>query len=299
MAGSDWITEVAEGVFLVDVGLFGRPGLGGVYVLAGAEAAIVETGTSLSAPRIVAALAELGIPRGRVRWIFLTHIHLDHAGGAGALLPELPNAQVVVHRRGAKHLINPSRLVESVRQAVGERFPLYGEAIPIPEERIVVPEDGERFPVGAHLVRAIDSPGHAPHHLCYLEEAKGLLFTGDAAGLYLGGKLLPTTPPPSFDLELSLATLKRLQALKPRALLFTHFGIRQGDATLAEYERLLPAWVNTVARALKSGVSGNEELAGFLSDAGWPADDPRFRDDLLMSARGAEMYLEKRGADRG
>lgn len=291
--------RVERDVYLVDFGLFGRPRAGGIYVLSGEEAAVVEAGTSHAVPRVLEALEELGIPRTAVRWIFLTHVHLDHAGGAGLLVRELPRAQVVVHRRGAKHLADPARLLASVRQAVGDRFPLYGEAIPIPEERLHVAGDGETFEVGGHLVRAVDAPGHAPHHLCFFEEGKRLLFTGDAAGLYLGGRLYPATVPPSFDLELSLSTLERLAALGPNALCYTHFGLRPGARGLEEYARVLSDWLEVIREAWRGGWDGGADLAGLearLLAAGWPVRDPLVREDLWMSAKGALLYLKRREA---
>ncbi len=291
MAGCD-MRQVAEGVYLVDAWQFGRPGIGGVYLLSGTEAALVESGTSLAVPRVLAGLEEAGIPREAVRWIFVTHVHLDHAGGAGALVRELPRARVVVHPRGAKHLADPTKLVASVKQAVGDRFPLYGEAIPIPWERLHVAEDGERFAVGAHTLRAVFSPGHAPHHLCFFEEVKGLLFTGDAAGLYLGDGLIPATPPPSFDLELSLATLERLSALAPKALCYTHFGLRPGAEGLAEYGELLRWWVQVVGERRTE-----EAVLAALARQGWPVEDELVREDLLMSVRGVLMYLARREAE--
>lgn len=291
MAGCE-LRQVAEGVYLLDAWQFGRPGTGGVYLLSGAEAAVVESGTSLAAPRILAGLEQVGIPREAVHWIFVTHVHLDHAGGAGALMQELPHARAVVHPRGAKHLADPTRLVASVKQAVGDRFPLYGEAIPIPEGRLHPARDGERFTVGAHTLRAVFSPGHAPHHLCFFEEVKGLLYTGDAAGLYLGGRLIPATPPPGFDLEVSLATLERLSTLSPKALCYTHFGLRPGAEGLAEYGELLRWWVRLVDERRMEGA-----VLAELARQGWPVEDERVREDLLMSVRGVLMYLDRREAE--
>ncbi|HAF69809.1 TPA: hypothetical protein DCL37_00380 [Candidatus Acetothermia bacterium] len=297
MAGFPEPLKAAPGIHLVDAYQFGRPGVGGVYVILADQVALVESGTSLSKDLVLEALDGLGIPRDKVRWIFLTHIHLDHAGGAGALLPYLPSARVVVHPRGAKHLVNPSRLVESVRAAVKGRFPLYGEAIPIPKERIHEAQDGDRFDLGGRTILALESPGHAPHHLCFLEEKDGLLFTGDAAGLFYSGRLVPATVPPSFDLEASLSTLKRLYSLHPSTLLYTHFGPRPGRDALSEYGELLVWWVELVKRAL--GRAGEEEVAveevlGELGRAGWPVDDPTVKEDLSMSARGAMIYLRRR-----
>lgn len=289
------LTEVHPGVWLLDTDQFGVPGQGGIYLLPRPPAALVEAGTSLGQGRILAALEALGVRREEVDWIFLTHIHLDHAGGAGALLKELPRARAVVHERGARHLADPSRLVASVREAVRDRFPLYGEAIPIPEERIHVARDGEAFPAGGDTIRAVETPGHAPHHLCYFLEGEKLLFTGDAAGLYLGGVLVPTTVPPSFDLELSLRSLDRMEALGPRLLLYTHFGL--GDPRLlGEYKALLRRWVERVEAGWRGGLDEAALVAEVVSEAereGLIPSGPA-RGDLAMSVRGVLAYLQAR-----
>ncbi len=289
------LTEAHPGVWLLDADQFEVPDQGGVYILPGRPAALVEAGTSLAQGRILAALDRLGIAREDVAWIFLTHIHLDHAGGAGGLLQELPTAKAVVHARGARHLVDPSRLVASVKEAVRDRFPLYGTVVPIPEERLHVAQDGEAFPLGRFRIRAVDAPGHAPHHLCYFAEGEKLLFTGDAAGLYLGGTLVPSTVPPSFDLETSLATLRRLAGLRPTLLLFTHFGPGSPDL-LARYGELLRAWVGRVRRLRRAHAGEDELVAAVLAEAereGLIPSGPA-RGDLAMSARGVIAYLHQR-----
>jgi len=289
------LEEVCPNVFLVDIEHFGQPGLGGAYIVVTEEVALVDTGTSLTSGRVLAGLKELGIRKERVKWIFLTHVHLDHAGGAGALLPELPNATVVVHPRGAKHLADPTKLVASTKSAVRERFRFYGDAGPIPEERIHSAQDGEIFPLGKIRVQAIDSPGHAPHHLCFFVPERGWLFTGDAVGLYIKGTLLPTTVPPSFDLKASLATLDRLASLGPKKLLFTHFG--PGEPTLiGEYRKLLLSWVERVRRHLDK--SEEEAVSAILAEIqaeGFPVG-PGVSGDWSMSVRGALQYLRRKEA---
>lgn len=285
--------EVHPDVWLLDTDQFGTPGQGAVYVLRGRPAALVEAGTSLAQERILGALDHLAIPREDVAWIFLTHVHLDHAGGAGGLVTELPEAKAVVHTRGARHLTDPSRLLASVQAAVRDRFPLYGTMSPIPE-RLHVAHDGEAFPAGGFRIRAVDSPGHAPHHLCYFAEGQQLLFPGDAAGLYLGGRLLPSTVPPSFDLDLALATLDRLADLRPKKLLFTHFGAGSPEL-LAQYAGLLRAWVDRVARLRPEHPDENDLVARVLTEAareGLPAGPAR--GDLAMSVRGVVQYLAQR-----
>ncbi|MFN3346398.1 MAG: MBL fold metallo-hydrolase [Candidatus Bipolaricaulaceae bacterium] len=291
-----FVGEVLPGLFLVDIDHFGEPGLGGAYIfVVDKEIAMVDSGTSRSKDRILRALADLGLSCERVRWIFLTHVHLDHAGGAGVLLPEFPNATVVVHPRGAKHLVDPSKLVASTQSVTGARFRFYGEAKPVPEDRVHAAQDGESFALGSLRIQAVDSPGHAPHHLCFFVPKEGLLFTGDAAGLYLKGNLLPTTVPPNFDLEAWLGTLAKLQALAPKRLLFTHFG-PGGPELLGEYGKLLLAWVEKV-RPYKD-MPEEEAVAAVLAGVaaeGWPMG-PGVSGDWSMSVRGVLQYLRRKEA---
>lgn len=289
------LQEVWPGLFLVDIGHFGEPGLGGAYIFVGEEVALFDAGTSLAKDRILWALDLLGIAPSRVRWIFLTHVHLDHAGGAGVLVPEFPAVRVVVHTRGANHLVDPSKLVSSTQAATGERFRFYGTALPIPPERLHIPRDGEVLTVAGQRVQVLDAPGHAPHHLCFFLPEPGLLFTGDAVGLYLKGGLLPTTVPPSFDLEASLATLERLEALRPKKLFFTHFGPGE-PALIGKYRTLLLSWVERVRRHQdKPEEEAVSAVMAEISAEGFPVG-PGVSGDWSMSVRGVLAYLRRKEA---
>ena len=290
------LRKLREGLWLLDTGQFGLPRLGGVYILrSGDEAALMETGTSLAAPTVLGALDALGIAREGVRKIFLTHIHLDHGGGVGVLVRELPEATVVVHERGAKHLVDPSRLLASVKEAVGGRFPLYGTAEPVPRERIDPVGNERTFRVGEEEVSAIPTPGHAPHHLCFYLPRTGELFTGDAAGLYLGGRLYPTTPPPSFDLERALESLQRVSGLRPRRLLYTHFGpAEEPGRLLREYGEVLEWWVGKIKAVRDSASSEEEAMKRLLADpevAAYAHDGDKDMEELAMNIRGVLVYL--------
>jgi len=210
---------MGHGVFVIDT-LYLRPGLAASHlVVDDGRAAFVDTGAGPAAPRLLAALDEIGIAREQVDYLFLTHVHLDHAGGAGQLMQALPNARAVLHPRGAPHLIDPTRLIAGSIQVYGEALyrQLYGELIPIPAERVIVAEDGQRLQLGRRTFEFVDAPGHARHHFCVWDEASRSMFTGDTFGLSYrelasarGAFILPTTTPVQFEPEALLASIDRL-----------------------------------------------------------------------------------------
>src|SRR5215212_5558254 len=170
----------------------------------GAAAAIVETGPTTCLDPLTAGLKDQGVSHEDVRQIYLTHVHLDHAGASGHLSEVLPDATFYVHEVGYPHLVDPSKLVKSATRIYGERMEeLWGEAYPVPEDRIVVLKDGEETETAGGVLVAHDTPGHAYHHLAYLEPDSGSLFTGDVAGIRLPGQsyIRPPTPPPEIDIE--------------------------------------------------------------------------------------------------
>ncbi len=241
---------------LADVRMFQQEGFGAVYLIDDERKAIIETGTSWDADRILEAVRSFGLKPAEIDAIVLSHIHLDHAGGAGFLLPEMPQAQVYVHERGFKHLVDPTRLVASAREALGaEEADLFGTMRAIPADRLVAVQDRQRLELGKHALVFLDSPGHAPHELTILDERTRCVYTGDAAGLYFPGDeiLMPIAPAPAFDLEKNLETLRRLLALQPRALLFSHYGphVNPKDAIEAMMVAY-PEWSRIVREKLAS-----------------------------------------------
>ena len=263
---------------------------GAAYYLHGTRHALIETGTSLSAPYIVQALPDVELD-----YIFVTHVHLDHAGGAGKLARRYPHASVIVHPRGRRHLIDPTRLVESVRAATGEMFSLYGEAIPIDAGCVHEADDGERFDLGdGVIIEVIYSPGHAPHHLCFFAPRESMLYAGDAAGALHDRQLYCTTVPPSFDLELSLQTIERLRSLRPKRIFYTHFGpADDADRLLVNYADLLKRWAEGIdARRRKMTLP--DLIDSVLADSSLvpPGFNEEIRPELAMSVRGMLTYLE-------
>ncbi|MEE8232056.1 MAG: MBL fold metallo-hydrolase [Thermoplasmata archaeon] len=215
-----------ERTTLMDVHMFGTPHFGGIYLIDEDRPTLIETGTSDSKAAILRALDQLHVDPATIENVIVTHIHLDHAGGAGFLLDQLPRARVYVHELGFPHLADPSRLLASAAKALGDAFAGYGTLRPIPEERMVPVRGGEVLDLGGRELEIVYSPGHARHHVCILDRSTRALYTGDSSGIYfpVDGRIIPTSPFPEFDLPTALETMERLEALRPEALLYSHFG---------------------------------------------------------------------------
>jgi len=271
--------------YLADVRLFQQEGFGAIYLIDDERKTVIETATSWEVGRVLEAIRAFGLKPEDIDALVVSHIHLDHAGGAGFLLPEMPRAKVYVHERGHKHLVDPTRLVESARQALGpEESEFYGTMRPIRADRLVAVKDGDRLDLGKHELLFLDSPGHAPHELTFLDERNQCVYTGDAAGLYFPGDeiLMPIAPAPAFDLEKNLRTFERLLALEPRALLFSHYGPHVHPKEAIEAMMVAyPAWARIV-----------KEKLGTLGE------DGVLRELYEMSCRAAKRYsrdfLERR-----
>ena len=188
----------ASFIEIIDTQQFGLPRTGAIYLVRGASLALVESGTAISAGRTLTKLEELAVAP---RFILLTHIHLDHAGGAGYLARQFPQVKIVAHERAIRHLIDPRQLVNGVRLAAPDLYHHYGEPLPIPEHQLVFVTGGEVFDLGSDVqIEVIAAPGHAPHHICFYERTSRTLFTGDAAGNWSNPVDVPLTVPPRFDL---------------------------------------------------------------------------------------------------
>ncbi len=263
--------EGAPNVHLVDTEGFNATRYCGVYVLQDPTGTIlVETGASPTVDRVLHALDALDVDRDNVRYVAPTHIHLDHAGATGHLLRELPNAEAVLHERYAKYLQEPEPLLESVKEAVGDRFPQYGTCLPIDPDRVVHVTGGETLEAGTRRLHVHHAPGHAPHHVVYHDAQDGTLYTGDAAGMLLpaNGALEVTTPPPAFDLDAYQTTVQMQRDLDPERLALTHYGIVQDpDDHLQAYAELLDTWVEEVLHLRDTGTDDLDELATALLDA--------------------------------
>jgi len=236
------------------------------------RAAFVDVGTNGSVPYLLAALDELGIAREAVDYVLLTHVHLDHAGGAGALLRELPRARAVLHPRGAPHMIDPSKLIAGSKVVYGEeRFErLYGELLPISRERVQVAADGERLPLGARTLELIHVAGHALHHYAVVDAAHASIFSGDTFGISYraldtaaGPFITPSTVPTQFDPEQHLASIDRMLSYRPESIYLMHFSRVTGVARLAE---LLKEQIRELARIARRHAQARDPAPAIRAD---------------------------------
>ncbi len=295
------LIPVDDHITAIDHNLLGIPGVGVTYVVRGEAIALIETGTALTVPHTLAGLERLGVRPEEVDHIICTHIHMDHAGGAGYLAAALPRAQVYIHSMTGEHLVDPSRLLSSVRRAVGEEaWPLHGDMLPIPAARLC-PAEQLRLDLGrAVVLETIATPGHSPDHLSFWDRKSGGLFIGDAAGLTMDrwGLAFPVTPVPSYDLAAHRATIAMLRSHAIPRIYVTHHGPHDDvDFQLSRAQEQVEGLAALVERALADGDPDVETLA-----ARWlpyPTDGPAAlvaRSWSRMSVAGMLRYELKRRA---
>jgi hydroxyacylglutathione hydrolase len=302
------LTDYDFGIAAIDSG-YGRPRLNAIHLIVeGDRAALVDTGVNSSVPRVLAALAAKGLAPEQVEYVFLTHVHLDHAGGAGELMRHLPRARLTVHPRGARHMADPSRLLAGTVAVYGEAATrkIYGTVIPVAPERIVETPEGTVLALGQREFRFIDTPGHARHHVAIVDGRSGHVFTGDTFGLSYreldcGGRqfVIPTTSPVQFDPAAAIRSVERIAALAPPAIYVTHYSqVRDIPRLASDMRRLIEAHAALAHAARDAGAGRAERLrAGVerivLEEArrqGWA-----LRDDEILAVLGGDIELNAQG----
>ena len=297
---------VAPGVLEIDTLLGGWERVTAGYLIEGPAPALVETGSQSSVPVLTRALAEHGVDPNDLASIAVTHIHLDHAGGVGDIVKVFPKADVYVHPKGARHLVDPARLVASAATVYGDALDsLYGRLEPTPSQRVKALDDEAEINVGGgRVLTAIHSPGHAKHHIGLHDSDSGVLFVGDAVGVRLpdADVLRPATPPTDFDLVQALDSLRRFSERRPSAVALAHYGILPGEpvAALEEAGEILREWAGVAEVAWKSGSDVEEALRDKFGAAieALPPDQRRrveTLNGLHSNAEGLKRWLATSG----
>ena len=308
------VDRAGEGIFAVDVNYM-RPGLAASHILVDhGEAAFVDTGTNACVPALLHALEALGENAARVRYVFLTHIHLDHAGGAGELMRALPNADCIVHPRGSRHMIDPAKLMAGTRAVYGDELTasLYGEIVPIDADRVVEPDDGEWFELGQRRLEVFYTEGHARHHYCLNDPASHGVFTGDSFGISYrdldtsrGPFVFPTTTPVHFDPDAAHEAIDRILERDPECVYLTHYSrVGDLDRLAADMHVCIDAFVRIALDcrqehdrqgAIESGLfeflASRIEAHGFASDR--DAIGAIINADVKLNAQGLIVWLSR------
>ncbi|GGF34692.1 MBL fold metallo-hydrolase [Halobacillus andaensis] len=310
--------KFSDRIHLIDGFDLGIPGRTGTYVIEEENLTLVETGPSPSVPRIVEGLKDLELDPKDVRYLILTHIHLDHAGGAGLLLKECPEAEVIVHEKGKRHLANPSRLIEGARAVYGDSFDqLFDPILPIEEEKLIVKEEGDTLEISPDCtLKFFDTPGHANHHLGIYDPVSNGIFTGDTAGIRYHQTLdygvtfyLPSTSPNQFDPEEMKQSIQRFRDLKVDHIYFGHFGkTDEPEAAFNQVVEWIPKFVEAGEEALVNGngIEGvknrlYEKVNAYLRELQIPDDHPVYEViqlDIEVCAMGLVDYLRKKERNR-
>ena len=306
--------DYGDGIYVVDSGYGGANLIAIHLIVENGRAAIVDTAVNASVPRLLHELARLGLAAEQVDYVILTHVHLDHAGGAGQLMAALPAAQLVVHPRGARHMIDPSKLVAATYDVYGREnaIRMYGEIPAIPAERVIAASDKTTIHLGGRELLLLDAPGHARHHICIRDSRTGHIFTGDTFGLSYrqldrGGRqfVFPATTPSQFDPDALHCTIDMIAGFKPSALYVTHYGqVRDVMRLAADMHRLIDAQLAIAIQEKDAGPVRYERIKAGLCQLvtmeaeaqGWGMQGKAACEflsmDIDLNTKGIEIWLD-------
>lgn len=293
---------------ILDTNWMGRPhSIAAALLESDGHSAIVDPGPESTLPAIREQLAARGLTVGDLDAILVTHIHLDHAGGTGALVRENPRLQVYVHSVGAPHMIDPTKLVASATRLWGEGLPkMFGNTLPVPKENLRVLEGGEKIALGNNKIDVEYTPGHAWHHVSYFDDSCGVAFVGDTGGIHIdnGPFILPATPPPDIDLEIWDKSFATILGRKPARLFLTHYGYSEDPSKdLTGFRERLHRWCALADRLLRTSGSDEAAQSAFIAECRTEMDEKlgnsesehyAFTGGLDLSFLGLARYLRKR-----
>lgn len=280
----------------------------GSYVFHEEKKAIIETSASPSVPFLLNGLKKLGIAPDQIEYVIVTHIHLDHSGGAGLFLQSCPNAKLVVHPKGARHLADPSRLIQSAKMVYGTQFDLlFDPILPVPADRIIEMEDGGELDLGGRVLKFIHTPGHAEHHFSIYDQKSNGVFTGDTAGVQYAQLTdesipfyMPVTSPNQFDPEKMKNSIQKLMAYKPDKIFYGHYGMTEQPEQAVS---MVLEWLESYLEELKKHSTGDELEAALmekikkeLTKKGVPDNHSVYKliaTDLQVSVQGMMHFKEK------
>lgn len=297
----------------IDLNWTGRSrSIAAALLRSGKTSAIIDPGPASTLSTLGKQLSLQGLSISHLDFVFLTHIHLDHAGVTGALLKENPNLRVFVHSRGAPHIADPAKLLHSASRLYGEKIDaLFGETLPVPEANIQILDGGETLSLGEDQIFVLYTPGHASHHVTYFDPSQRTAFVGDTAGICIEGHPItfPATPPPDIDLELWNGSLDAIGKLKPQRLFLTHFGFSDQPARhLADFRVRLNRWSEITSNLMSAGIEDSEAMNEFIRQVSiemeslltpGELDHYRYNGQLPLSWLGLTRYHRKRSVPSG
>ena len=307
--------DYKNGIYAVDSD-YVRPILDAIHLIEDSgELAIIDTAHNGAWPQVEAALSEIGRKPDDVRWLILTHVHLDHAGGAGLFMAKLPNATLVVHERGARHMADPSKLYAGVEVVYGKENAkrLYGDLLPIPESRIQVGKHGDKLDLGKRTLEILDTPGHARHHISIVDHAAKGIFSGDTFGLSYReldvddkAFIFPTTTPVNFEPDAMHASIELIRSFKPHGIYLTHYSqVTEIDKLAEDLHRHIDALVDITNKAAGQGDTRKTSIQAAMTDYllkevhahGCVLPDAAikaiFATDLDLNAQGLEYWKQQ------
>ncbi|EFH86459.1 MBL fold metallo-hydrolase [Ktedonobacter racemifer] len=307
------VTQLTPGIWQISLPFQGETDIIGSYLLAGSdEIALIDPGPGSTSEALLEGVRQAGFDPARVTHILATHIHLDHTGGVGKLLASMPQARVFVHSKGAQHLIDPGKLISSSERIYGERMQeLWGEILPVPQEKVQVIEGGDVLNIAGRRLEVHYTPGHAIHHVIFFDVHSGDLFAGDVAGVRLPGITYgrPPTPPPDLDIEAWSSSIDTLKKLRPDVIYLAHFGpVRNLAPHLESIRAKLFNWGDLVLRAMRENKSEAEIIELFIAETRPElqrlSNDPRtleryeIASNYPMTVQGYMRYWRKHHPER-